>query len=102
MTFGQGVKTGLMIAVIQTMLTTLFFLLYGNLIKPDFLPTMLEFERTKMVAAGQSESEITAQLGRLSTMYSLPVQPLFQMIIGVTYGFIVSLVFSALLKKKSA
>ena len=32
MTFGQGVKTGLLIAVIQTTLTTIWFLFYSTFI----------------------------------------------------------------------
>ncbi|MGH9970192.1 MAG: DUF4199 domain-containing protein [Pyrinomonadaceae bacterium] len=101
LTFGQGVKTGVLIAVIQTTLTTLFFFVYGNIINPDFLPTLLEFERTKMSSGGYPEAEISAQLERLKAMYSLPVQPIFQMMIGISYGFVLSLLFSALLKRKS-
>src|SRR5687768_12658197 len=59
LTFGQGVKTGALVAVIQTTLTTIWFLFYATVVNPTFLDTMLEFERTKMAAAGMSESDLT-------------------------------------------
>ena len=52
MRFWQGVKTGFLIAVIQTTLTTLWFLFYGRVINPQFFDSMLEFERSRMIAAG--------------------------------------------------
>ena len=100
MTFGEGIKAGVIIAVVQTTLTTIFFLFYGSLINPDFLNSVIEFQRQKMVLAGAAEAEITSAMDQLRTMYSFPVQPLFQMVIGLLYGVVFSALFSLFLRKE--
>ena len=101
LTFGQGVKTGFLVAVIQTTITTLWFWLYGSLINPQFLGSMLEFERTKMIAAGTPVSDITAKINRMKTLYSFPTLQIFQEVIGIVYGVIVAMIFSAFLRRKA-
>ena len=90
----QGIRSGFIIALIQTSLTTLWFLIYPNFINPEFYSTMLEFEREKMIAQGLSQTEVTEKLETLKTMFSVPVQPIFQMIVGVIYGVFFAWVFS--------
>lgn len=100
MTWGQGVKTGFQIALIQTTITTLWFLLYGNVINPDFMDTMLAFERSKMAAAGTSDAAIAQQVEQIRSMYAVPGFQVFQMIAGIVSGVIAAMIFSAFMKKK--
>ena len=100
LTFGQEVKTGLLIAIIQTTLTTLWFLLYAAVINPDFLQTLIRFERSSMAAAGAIEPEIAPRIERLRWMYSFPVMPVFQFVIGTAFGTLCAVVFSWFLEKK--
>ena len=102
MTFRQGVKAGVIVAVVQTTITTLWFLLYGEIINPEFMDTMLEFERTKMLADGMTESAVTEQLAAMRTMFAPPNLQIFQELIGIAYGSLFAAIFSAFLKKKSA
>lgn len=102
MTLVQGVKTGVLIAFVQTTLTTLFFFLYAEIINPDFLNTVIEYQRTKMAQAGVLENEIRTAINQIRTMYSIPLQPVFQMIIGLLYGTVFSAIFSLFLRKEPA
>ncbi|MBI1806140.1 MAG: DUF4199 domain-containing protein [Ignavibacteria bacterium] len=100
MTFGQGVKTGFWIALIQTTITTLWFLLYANVINPGFLDTMLEFERSTMAAAGTTEASIIQQLDQKRTFFAFPTFQIFQEGLGIAYGVLFAAMFSFFLKRK--
>ena len=102
MTLVQGVKTGVLIALVQTTLTTLFFLVYAEFINPDFLSTVIEYQRMKMAQAGLLEAEIKTAIDQIRTMYSVPLQPVFQMTIGLLYGTVFSAIFSLFLRKEPA
>ena len=102
MTLVQGVKAGVLIALVQTTLTTVFFLLYAEFINPDFLNTVIEYQRAKMAQAGALENEIKAAVDQIRTMYSVPLQPVFQMTIGLLYGTVFSAIFSLFLRKEPA
>lgn len=99
-TFGQGVKTGFLIAVVQTTITTLWFWFYGAVLNPQFTDTMLEFERSKMLLAGRDEIAVRATIDRLKTIYSFPYLQLAQEVAGILYGTVFAIIFSAFLKKK--
>lgn len=100
LTFGQGIKSGFVIAVTQTTLTTIWFLIYPNLINTEFYSTLLAFERQKLIARGMPEPDIESWIGTLRWMFSFPVQPIFQMIVGVAYGVVFAGVFSLILRRK--
>jgi hypothetical protein len=101
LTFGEGVKAGFLIALIQTTLTTLWFLFYAAVVNPEFLETLIRFERSRMAAAGAIEPEIAPKIEQLRWMYSLPVMPIFQMAAGTAFGTIWAVVFSWFLQKKA-
>jgi Protein of unknown function (DUF4199) len=82
MTFGQGVKTGFLIAVIQTTLTTIWFWFYSTVINPEYLDTMLAFERSQMLASGTPEGVIAADAESKRAFFSRPVFPDFPVAIG--------------------
>lgn len=100
MTIGQGIKSGFVIAITQTTLTTIWFLIYPNFINTEFYPTLLAFEQQKLMAQGIAASDIESRIGTLRWMFSFPVQPIFQMIIGVAYGVVFAMVFSLILRRK--
>jgi hypothetical protein len=102
MTFGQGFKAGLVVAVVQTTITTLWFWFYGSVVNPQYLPTMLEFERARMVASGASPTDIDARVASVTSMYSSPRMQIFLEVFGVAYGAVFAAIFAALLRKKKS
>jgi hypothetical protein len=100
MIFGQGVKTGFLIAVIQTTITTLWFWFYGTVVNPQFMDTMLEFERAKMAAAGTDANTIATGIARMKSLYSTPTLQIFQEVLGIVYGTVFALIFSFFLRTR--
>lgn len=69
------------------------------MINPEYLDTLIAFEQSNMVAAGMHDADISAHVNQLHTMYSLPVQPIFQGVFGILYGVVFALIFSAIFKR---
>ncbi len=101
MRFWQGVKIGFLIAVIQTTLTTLWFLFYGRVINPQFFDSMLEFERSRMIAAGTAESIVSATIAGKRAFLAVPKFQVFQEVLGISYGVVFAAIFSAFLRTKN-
>lgn len=100
MTFGQGVKTGFLIAVIQTTLTTIWFWFYSTVINPEFLDTMLAFERSQMLAAGTPQAVIQADAESKRAFFRVPYFQIFQLVLGIAYGVVIAVVVSFFLRTK--
>lgn len=101
-TFGQGVKTGFLIAVIQTTITTFWFWFYSTVINPQYLDTMLAFERSKMLAAGTPEPAVNAELERTRAFFRVPNFQIFQEVFGIAYGVVIAVIVSFFLRTKKA
>ena len=101
-TFGRGLRTGFLTAAILSLLSALWFLFYGNVVNPDFLPTLLEFERDRMIASGADPAGVAAAIDRLRTMYSYPVQPVVQTVLGIVYGTFFAAVIALLMRRKGS
>lgn len=101
MTFAQGVKTGFWIAFIQTTLTTLWFLLYSEVINPEFVDTMLEFERSRLVSLGTPEPTMLERLAEQRSFFAFPRLQIFQELFGIAYGVVFAMIFSFFLRTKS-
>jgi hypothetical protein len=102
MTFGQGFKAGLIVAVVQTTITTLWFWFYSSVVNPQYLPTMLDFERARMVASGASSADIDARLASVTSMYSSPRMQIFLELVGIAHGAVSAAISAALLRKKKS
>lgn len=99
MSVGQGIKAGLAISFVSGVISTLFFVLYYNVINPDWLQIALDWQREVMLAGGREASEIDASLEQMKTSYSISVQLLWGFLSTIGMGLIVSGVLSLFLKK---
>ncbi len=100
LTFGQGMRTGFLIALIQTSLTTLWFLAYSNLVNPQFLDTMLEFERASLQSAGTPEGVIVRQISEKRAFFAFPTLQIFQECFGIAYGVFFAGIFTFFLRRR--
>jgi hypothetical protein len=60
--FKTALNTGLGVAFGYSFLVTLWFALYAEVINTQYQPTLLAFERNKLLAAGASAEKISAKL----------------------------------------
>jgi len=58
LTFAQAIKAGLIICSISSLITTLFMLLYNNMLNPEWIETTLTYQKNKMYESGSSDEEI--------------------------------------------
>ncbi len=99
-TFLRAFRSGFLVASFLAVLSSLWFLLYGSVINPEFLDTLLAFERNRMLAAGASVPDVSAAVDRLRTMYSFPVQPVVQTVLGIAYGTFFAALAALLMRRR--
>jgi hypothetical protein len=62
LSFGEGLKTGTIICLVYSVLATCWFALYAEVINPQYQPTLLAYERSKLEAAHATAEEIAKKL----------------------------------------
>ncbi len=100
LTFGQGMKTGIIISLITAVITTIFMYVYLTAVNPEFMNLGMELQKQKLLQSGHSEAEVTASLESMKTMYSLPFQLGAILVITPIVGSVYSAIISAILRKK--
>jgi len=96
---GQGIRTGLMISLIGTLIVAVYLVIYFNSINPSFLDLSIAYQKGKMISRGKTAEEIASELGKLKFMFKFVNQLLFGIIGLVTSGFVISFALSMLLKR---
>lgn len=100
LTIPQGLKTGLLVALISFPISTAFLWIYHHYINPNWLEFILAHEREVMVRAGVNAADITARLDKLRTGNSDLAQIVGGLIGTLILALILSLIFSLILRKK--
>jgi len=98
---GHGIRTGLMISLIATIIMAVFLIVYYNLINPDFFEIGIAYQKEKLMVRGRTSEEIALEMGNLKSMFSFVNRFLFGTLGIVTSGFIISIAVSMFLKKDS-
>src|ERR1043165_1598221 len=102
LTFGQGMQTGLYCCLTYSVLVTLWFALYAEVINPQFQSTLLAFTRRKMEASFKTPEQIekVLKMERLSSGGSVAS---YLMLFGfmLAFGLMVSAIASAIMRKGS-
>src|SRR5712692_6702618 len=73
LTFGQGMKTGIIISLITALITTIFMYIYYTAINPRFIELGIEFEKRRLFESGMGDADVAAKLETTKSMYSLPM-----------------------------
>ncbi|MDH7463643.1 DUF4199 domain-containing protein [Chitinophagaceae bacterium 26-R-25] len=66
--FKEGFVTGLIVCVVYAPLSTLWFALYGEVINPRYQASLMEFERSKLVAIKASPIIIADKMKEVQLM----------------------------------
>ncbi len=96
---GSGIKTGLMISLIATVIIALFLIAYFNYINPNYAEFGVAYQRQKLILSGKSTDEIAGELESIKNMFRFINQLLFGTLGVVGTGFIISIALSLFLKK---
>ncbi len=100
-TFGRCVKLGALIGLFAGILIGVFAFVYHGFIRPDIMPSVLEFQMSQWEEAGMSEEQIEQALG-MTEMFMTPVATAVSSIFNALFwNVILSLIVGALMKKEA-
>lgn len=97
----HGIKTGLMISLIATVIIASFLIIYFNYLNPEYAELGIAYQKKKMILRGKTSDEIAAEMERMKNMFGFLNQFLYGTIGAVGTGFLISVALSLFLKKKS-
>jgi hypothetical protein len=104
MTFGQGAKTGLLIAAIAATMYVITWSIEYHFFLPDFMDTYSQHMITEAQNSGKSATEIAAEVKQMEDMKEMYKNPfwfiLFTYMEILPIGIIVALISAAILKRK--
>jgi len=99
LTWGQGVKIGVGIAIVAALIGTIYNYLFMTFLEPNFLNQVMEVSNQKLLDQGQTEEQIEA-INKMSEAFKSPLLIAAMGIIGSAVGgFIVAAIAAAIIKK---
>ena len=99
LSYGRGVGTGVLISLYSGLMNSVYTYIHFKFINPSFADYMMEIIRGKWAAAGMSEAQMERVEGFTRMMMGPGVQAVIAPIAAVFIGLILSLIFSAILKR---
>lgn len=99
LTFGQGFKAGMGIALIASVIAAIFTLIYMKFIDPDLGDKIMEGVEEQWEQAGMAEEQRDMARKWTSYMFNPVIMTLFMLVYVNFWGLIKSLVAAAILKK---
>ena len=100
MTFWQGVKIGVGIALISGVIVVLFNLILTRVIDPETMSKAMNFQREQLIENTELTLEqIDAQLAAMQKFQTPAIQAAFGLLFSVIFGFLLSLLPAAILRK---
>jgi hypothetical protein len=98
--FSEGFRTGMAVTVFFSLLSTLWLALYAEVINPDYKPTLLAFEKQKLLASGATPGEVDNALAQADSMSGGSVTSyVYLFVFMFIAGVIVSLLAALVMRK---
>lgn len=99
LTFGQALKVGVGIAIVSAVITTVYTLIFTNVIEPDFQQQAIDFQKQAWIDAGLSDEQIEASEEMTKKFQSPAIEVPVSLVAAAFIGFIISAVGGAVMKK---
>lgn len=96
LTFGKGLGVGMMIVLIMTLISTVYTLLYFTVIDPGMIDQIKNASIAQMEEQGLSDEQIDQSMKMMGMMVNPFMMAIFGFAGGLFFGFILSLVTSAI------
>lgn len=101
LTLGEGLKTGMGIALISGIIGIAYFLIFVNFIDPEFFNQIAAIQEQKWYDAGIAEEQIEMSKEMMAKMSGPGVTAGFMIAFTLFIGFIISLVVGLIMKQTS-
>ena len=99
LSWGQGVKVGVGVAIVAGLIGVIYSYLFMNFIEPEFMTQMMEVQNQKMLDQGMTEEQIEAANEMSKNFQSPGIIAAFAIIGSAIGGFVVSAIAAAIMKK---
>jgi len=98
-TFGRCVKLGALIGLFAGILIAVFAFVYHSFIRPDIIPSMMEFQQEQMAEQGMTEDQIEQAMA-MAENFTTPVATAISSVFnGVFWYTLFSLLVGGIMKK---
>jgi hypothetical protein len=101
LSFGNGFGTGMGIAFIGGVISSVYTYLYFTILNPGMITWIKMRQEEEMIKRGMSDSEVEAFAGQMDTWSSPGMMSAFVVIGAILLGLVISLISSAILKKEN-
>jgi hypothetical protein len=98
LTYGQAVKTGLIVAITIAIIVAIFGVLYSTVINPGYTEFMVHDAQKAMIAKGESQQDINQSSVAIRKEFSAGMQVIQALIGQFVTGTIVSLIIGIFIK----
>lgn len=99
LSWGQGVKIGVGIAVLAGLMVVIYNYIFSNYIEPDFMAQLMEIQNQDFLDKGMTEEQIEAANEITKTFQTPGIMAAIGIISYAIVGFIVSAITAAIMKK---
>ncbi len=100
LTYGQAVKTGLIVAITVAIIVAIFSLLYCTVINPGYAEFMVHDAQKAIIAKGESQQDISQASVTVRKEFSAGMQVIQALIGQFVTGAIMSLIIGLFIKTK--
>jgi hypothetical protein len=99
LSWGQGVKIGVGVAIVGGLIVVVYNYLFANFIEPDYMAQMIEIQNQAYLEGGMTEEQIEAANAMTSSFSSPGIMAAVGIITSAIFGFIISAITAAIMKK---
>jgi tetrahydromethanopterin S-methyltransferase subunit G len=99
LTWGEGVKAGIAMVLIGTVISIAYTILFTEVIEPTYFETANEMARNQLVEAGLSDEQIDAQMEMQQKFQGTPIGHALGLLFYTFVGFVVAAITAAVKKK---
>ena len=100
MSFGQGLGIGTLVALISSLISSVFTFIYVSFINTNFIDAIREKSIADMEAKGQSQAQIDQAMPFVEMFTSPAAMLIMGVLMGVLFGFIISLIVTIFTKNQ--
>ena len=101
LTYGQAIKTGILVAVITGIITAISSYIYCEFINPGYAQYMLAEAQKAMITNGETKQQIEEHSKAIISTYSTPAQVMQSLVGPSVAGTVISLIMGLFIKSKS-
>ena len=99
LSWGQGVKIGVGIAIVGGLIMVIYNYIFMNFIEPEFMTQMMEVQNQALLDQGMTEEQIEAANAMTSSFSSPGIMAAVGIISYAIGGFIIAAIAAAIMKK---